>query len=279
MKKRGKFLLFLERTRFPGIFAFWFIMIFGFGLLYYFTNTTVHILTYTVEKTLPVGLGDSIYFSFVTAATIGYGDITPVGIGKFLAVLEGMLGMLTYGLVISKLVSVKQETILDEVYTLSFEEHLNRLRSTLYLSRSDLSKFIAKIENKDITKQELKDLPSVIHGLDSTLNDVLRIISNTKERAANHYLKNIENIHLNIIFNSLNVTAEKVLELLYSMRDAGLSWKNEKMTQELRSVKDSLKLLAEPYMNHKEEQIKKKANNIYGAGKDIEGFFTDIIST
>src|SRR3989344_8004833 len=102
-EKRGGLKRSIDQLRFPGIFAFWFLMILGFGILFYATNTTVHILTYTQDHAARVGLADSIYFSFVTAATIGYGDITPIGIGKFLAVLEGMLGMLTYGLVISKL--------------------------------------------------------------------------------------------------------------------------------------------------------------------------------
>lgn len=275
MQKRG-LQSFIDKLSFFKIFLIWFSTIFTFGVIFYFTNTTVHILTYTTDKAVRVGLTDSIYFSFVTAATIGYGDITPIGIGKVLAVLEGMLGMLMYGLVISKLVSVKQERILEEVYNLSFEEHLNRLRSTLYLSRADLSKMIAKIENQRITKQELKEIPSIIHGLDSVLNDILKIISTNCNQ---NFIKTMEDIHLRILLKSVNTTAEKVLELLYTMRDNSISWKNERLVEELKSVNKSFELLAEPYKHYHEEHISKKATLITNNAKDIKGFLTDVTLT
>ena len=34
----------------------------------------------------------SLYFSAVTLFSVGYGDIVPVGIGRFLAVLEALIG-------------------------------------------------------------------------------------------------------------------------------------------------------------------------------------------
>jgi hypothetical protein len=38
---------------------------------------------------------DYMYFSFITMATVGYGDLTPVGgLGRALAVMEGMLGQI-----------------------------------------------------------------------------------------------------------------------------------------------------------------------------------------
>jgi Ion channel len=38
---------------------------------------------------------DYMYFSFITMATVGYGDLTPIGgLGRALAVMEGMLGQI-----------------------------------------------------------------------------------------------------------------------------------------------------------------------------------------
>ncbi len=274
-EKRRGLKAFIDKLQFRGIFLFWFLMIISFGLVFYATDSTVHILKYTENGVARVSIFDSIYFSFVTAATIGYGDITPTGVGKALAVIEGMLGMLVYGLVISKLVSVKQEVILDEVYTLSFEEHFNRLRSTLNLARSDISKTIGRIESKTITKQEIKDMPMVLHGLEIVLNDILKIIS-TRNNRDSHYVKTINESHLSIIFNSVHLAGEKVLELLYALRDNGLSWKNEKMMKELTSIKDSLNVLVEPYSSHRDEQLKKRVAQIQGVVKDIDGFLTEI---
>jgi hypothetical protein len=38
-------------------------------------------------------MGDYPYFSLITFATVGYGDITPTGIAKLLAATEGFFGV------------------------------------------------------------------------------------------------------------------------------------------------------------------------------------------
>jgi voltage-gated potassium channel len=61
-----------------------------------------------VEK-LP--FGDALYFALITGLTIGYGDIvvkTPVG--RILAVLVGVIGVLFSGLVIAVAVRALRET-------------------------------------------------------------------------------------------------------------------------------------------------------------------------
>ncbi len=52
-----------------------------------------------VEK---ISIGHSIYLSFITAFTIGYGDITPATtIGRILCVLIGLVGIIFTGLVVA----------------------------------------------------------------------------------------------------------------------------------------------------------------------------------
>jgi len=52
------------------------------------------------------GLPDGIYFSFVTLATLGYGDITPVTpIARGLAVFEAVFGQLYLAVLVARLVS------------------------------------------------------------------------------------------------------------------------------------------------------------------------------
>ncbi len=50
---------------------------------------------------------NSIYFSFITLATLGYGDITPAtNVARMLAMLEAMTGTLFVGVMIARLVSL-----------------------------------------------------------------------------------------------------------------------------------------------------------------------------
>jgi ion channel len=52
-------------------------------------------------------LPDSVYFSFVTLATLGYGDIVPASLGaRSLAVLEAVFGQLYLAVLVARLVSI-----------------------------------------------------------------------------------------------------------------------------------------------------------------------------
>lgn len=47
-------------------------------------------------------IGDSLYFGFITALTVGYGDMRPTrGISKFLAVVIALFGLVTTGIVVA----------------------------------------------------------------------------------------------------------------------------------------------------------------------------------
>src|SRR5699024_8031539 len=71
------------------------IVIVGFGLIYFILSFEWMILI-DGEGIQPAGIVDSLmhsfYFSGVTLLTIGYGDITPVGIGRWVAIFEALIG-------------------------------------------------------------------------------------------------------------------------------------------------------------------------------------------
>ena len=80
------------------------------------------------------GLADCLYFSFVTATTVGYGDIVPRSIwARALASTEAMSGMLLVGAVISRLLSAQQEKLLQDTHDLAFNERLGRMQTSLHL--------------------------------------------------------------------------------------------------------------------------------------------------
>ena len=56
-------------------------------------------------------VGDSLYFTFVTGLTIGYGDLTPHrGLSRLLAVAIGFAGIVLTGLVAAICVQALRET-------------------------------------------------------------------------------------------------------------------------------------------------------------------------
>src|SRR5437867_7138031 len=54
----------------------------------------------------------AVYFSAVTATSVGYGDIVPIGLARVLAIAEGIAGLILFGCVVSKFVSRRQEEVI-----------------------------------------------------------------------------------------------------------------------------------------------------------------------
>ncbi|PKR76969.1 hypothetical protein CEY16_14285 [Halalkalibacillus sediminis] len=90
---RGSF----SKELFSAFFAMYFILMLGFALVYFLLAEMGVVLL----DDAPLQAGDSfekffhaIYFSGVTLMTVGYGDITPVGIGRVIALMEAFIGYL-----------------------------------------------------------------------------------------------------------------------------------------------------------------------------------------
>ena len=77
-----------------------------------FTWLFVNAVAITLVENIP--FSDALYFSFITGLTIGYGDISPAtGMGRLLAVLTGLVGILITGLVVAIAVYALRETLHD----------------------------------------------------------------------------------------------------------------------------------------------------------------------
>ena len=270
MKRGAKITAFVDKITFPGIFFAWMFVIFIFGLLYYLVGLSSPTIQSVSHE---LNLLDYVYFSFITATTIGYGDIIPVGLGKVLVALEGIISLLIYGIVISKLVYFKQEVILEEIYNISFEERLNRLRSTLYLFRADLSKRIGRTEMKVISNVEIRDLPTTINSFNNTLADIVRLT--THGNRYNEFVRKLDDIHLELLLNSVVLSANKLVDLLKALQYYKYYkdfWKNQNAMNALSNVRHSLGKIIEIYKDHPDEKARSKIQDILEAKKNIEQY-------
>lgn len=132
---------FIERLSTFQLFLIWIgaVVLSGFG---YWLGALVgeHGL---VEGGTPVGaslkgMGSALYFSFVTATSVGYGDIIPVGFARVIAVIEAVVALLAFGAVIAKFVSHRQDELVREIHRVTFDERLDRVQSNLHVVISEL---------------------------------------------------------------------------------------------------------------------------------------------
>ena len=191
----------------------WLWMILGFGVFYWaegaWTGKGLQASGRLLDGSL-ADLGTAVYFSFVTALSIGYGDVIPMGPLRVLAVLEGAAGLILFGCVISKLVSRHQEVLTEEIHRLAFEDRLGRVRTNLHLVLSDL--------------QEVAELCSAASAQPARIR--ARV-----ESAAAVFSGELRTIH-DLLYRPQQIPDEQVLESILATLAEGLRELNVLMTCE-----------------------------------------------
>jgi hypothetical protein len=156
----------------------WILIGVAFGFLYHFLPGEL-INTRTGE---PIhNLLDAIYFSFVTILTTGYGDITANGFIRVLTAVEGLLGWILFGIIVYRVVSVKEDLILKEIHNLSNDQYLSRIRNFLFISNTNLTRFIKEIHSKKRPKDSaIYELSVISTTLRSNIEDATRFLAMNK---------------------------------------------------------------------------------------------------
>ncbi|WP_010651438.1 potassium channel family protein [Oceanobacillus massiliensis] len=92
---------------FAALLLIYVIVMIGYGLVYFILSFQGIILVENGELRQVSIIGSiihSIYFSGVTLLTIGYGDITPIGLGRFIALSEALIGYILPAAFVLKIV-------------------------------------------------------------------------------------------------------------------------------------------------------------------------------
>jgi len=189
----------IDSLTFTRIFTVWVAVVILFGLIYHFNTTENSYLSFTKTGNYVDKVQDTVYFSFITATTTGFGDIAPNGYFKFISIIEVILGLLLLALVTSKLVSIKQDLLLGEIFEISFKERINRLRSSLLLFRQNISRQMSRKSD---------DSRAQLFMLKETLNEIYAILPNEKQ------VRKIGSTDLEILLNSMILSFEKLRDYL-----------------------------------------------------------------
>ncbi len=272
-KKRDALVKFLDSISFSQTFLLWLGVIIVFAGIYFALSFSAgNSLMYRNQVIEPnaLGLFNSVYFSFITATTLGYGDIAPMGfVSKFFAAAEVVIGLIIWGVVISKLIGFKQEVILEEVYDISYEEMIDRQRSGLYLFRSDINKVMERIENNTIRQREIRDLWILFSGLDVTLSNIKKLIM--PSRSEKYYYKRIDVFRLELLLNSMRLSVDKLLDLIRCLKENNLDWRNELLVTSIQEdIKTAREVVDSQSGKLHDKKVAERINELKRLVDDIE---------
>ncbi len=131
---------FVERTSTAGLFLLWLALIATCGIVFWLLGHVPGHGLLAGGAPVPTGfagLVTALYFSFVTATSVGFGDVVPIGAARVLAVAEAAAELLVFGAIISKFVSRRQDALVGEIHRLANEDRLSRVLANLHLSLSE----------------------------------------------------------------------------------------------------------------------------------------------
>ncbi len=186
----------------------WVLIGIAFGLLYHFLPGSL-INESTGEEVN--NLLSEIYFSFITILTIGYGDIAPMGLIRILTIIEGLIGWVLFGIIVYQVVSVKQEIILQELHNLSNEQYSSRIKNFLFISNTNLTRFIKEINSKKRTKEENEyELSIISTTLSANIEDASKFLFMNKELIK----KEMNQEKLSFLTNAINICSINFIEAL-----------------------------------------------------------------
>ena len=135
------------------LFRWWIGMVLIFGGVYWLLDWSPRLALVSGGGPVDAGVRgffSALYFSAVTATSVGYGDVVPLGVARLLAIVESVAGLLLFGCVISKFVSRRQEQLIGEIHRIAFEDRLGRVRTNLLLVRTELQATAGLCEGREI---------------------------------------------------------------------------------------------------------------------------------
>ena len=138
--------------------AIWLVVVVACGIIYWVAGFTA--FDDLRQGGLPLGhrwqdFATAEYFSFVTATSVGFGDVVPVGLLRIVAVFEAMAGLVLFGSLISKFVSRRQDRIIAEIHQTTFEEGMSRVRTNLHLVFTELQNIETACEQRGWPRERM----------------------------------------------------------------------------------------------------------------------------
>ena len=114
---------------------------------------------------------EGLYFSVVTITSLGYGDLQPKGLSRFLAGIEVILGLTLIGLMIAKLTSERVSHFISSIYVSDTQRNLIEFASKFNIANESIHRNmtnLARLLQKPPSPPDKKDSPDTFASTSST---------------------------------------------------------------------------------------------------------------
>ncbi|MBI3336449.1 two pore domain potassium channel family protein [Candidatus Peregrinibacteria bacterium] len=156
----------------------WAGMTFGFAVAYWIISLISPDHGPTIAITVPPfeRFFDSLYFSIMTATSVGFGDIVPQGFSKILTSIQAIASLSTFAILVTKLVSQKQEHFTENLYRLSNEESAHTILDEFHLVRQDIDILLTHLTHAhQLSDPEWHDFDVAIARVQAAFLDIPKL--------------------------------------------------------------------------------------------------------
>lgn len=199
-------------------------LIIGFGLAYYLLATFVP----SHGPSIPPGAAswfrflDSVYFSTITATTVGYGDIVPHGISKILVGIQSISALFVFAILVSKPISHKQEAALYQMHQLTFDDVFTSVREGFFIMRKDFDELISQARSaKKLQENSWENLLTAYRQGEVLFEEIPKFYD-TERR-----LYVIDTHREQLLIESVERTMERLCTLLRTFDAVGIQWQGD----------------------------------------------------
>jgi hypothetical protein len=207
------------------LFTLWFTLVGLFAVAYALLATFAPEQAPRELLNLPplLRLGNSLYYSIITATTTGYGDIAPMGFSKVLASVQAIVGFLVLAVLVTKLVSQQQELAVRQMHKLTYEDVFHNTREGLFVIRKDFDCIIDKIERREpLTAEDWADLATAFKQGQSLLLEIPDFYSAEEGR-----LYTIDERREQLLQEAVRRTLHRINHLIDGLSLAGIDWSRQ----------------------------------------------------